>query len=93
LEKCADFITLIEKGQIVASSEKNEFMESYRLLSGSESQLHQVKERLISYKINSFGFTGLIHSRDFDSSSDIKATTPSLEEIMIYFAKKEDTYV
>ncbi|QJD85637.1 ABC transporter ATP-binding protein [Cohnella herbarum] len=93
LEKCADFITFIVNGQIIASSEKNEFMESYRLLSGNESQLNRVKERLISYKINSFGFTGLIHSRDFDSSSDIKATTPNLEEIMIYFAKKEDMHV
>lgn len=93
LEKCADFITFIENGQIIASSEKNDFMESYRLLSGNESQLNRVKEQLISYKINSFGFTGLIHSKDFDSSSDIKAITPSLEEIMIYFAKKEDIYV
>ncbi|GIP26991.1 ABC transporter ATP-binding protein [Paenibacillus sp. J23TS9] len=90
LEKCADFITFIENGQIIASSEKNDFMESYRLLSGNESQLNRVKEQLISYKINSFGFTGLIHSKDFDSASDIKAITPSLEEIMIYFAKKED---
>lgn len=93
LEKCADFITFIENGQIVASSEKNEFMESYRLLSGSESQLNQVKDKMISYKVNSFGFTGLIHSRDFDSTSDIRAATPNLEEIMIYFAKKEDAYV
>ncbi|MBU5673625.1 ABC transporter ATP-binding protein [Paenibacillus brevis] len=93
LEKCADFITFIDNGQIVASSEKNELLESYRLLSGSESQLNQVKDKMISYKVNSFGFTGLIPSGDFDSSSDIRAATPSLEEIMIYFAKKEDMYV
>ncbi|MFC5702744.1 ABC transporter ATP-binding protein [Cohnella faecalis] len=93
LEKCADFITYIENGKIINSSEKHEFMESYRLLNGSVSQLDQVKERLISYKVNSFGFTGLIHSKDFIPSSDIKATTPSLEDIMIYFAKKEDTNV
>ncbi|WP_442603286.1 ABC transporter ATP-binding protein [Paenibacillus sp. KN14-4R] len=93
LEKCADFITYIENGQIINSAEKEEFMESYRLLSGSESQLSQVKEQLISYKKNSFGFTGLIHTKDLDPSSDVKAATPSLEEIMIYFAKKEDMYV
>lgn len=93
LEKCADLITFIENGQIIHSSEKEEFKESYRLLNGNETQLNQVKERLISYKINSFGFTGLIRSCDFDTSSDIKATIPSLEEIMIYFAKKEDMYV
>nr|WP_255291888.1 AAA family ATPase [Bacillus pseudomycoides] len=93
LEKCADFITFIENGQIINSSEKDEFIASYRLLNGNGNQLNQVKENLISYKINSFGFTGLIHSKDFDPSSDIKATTPSLEEIMIYFSKKEDMYV
>ncbi|QTH45184.1 ABC transporter ATP-binding protein [Cohnella sp. LGH] len=93
LEKCADFITFIANGQIVGSAEKNEFVESYRLLNGSESQLDQVKERLISYKVNSFGFTGLIHFRDFVPISGIKAVTPSLEEIMIYFAKKEDLHV
>jgi ABC-type multidrug transport system, ATPase component len=93
LEKCADFITFIDNGRIVASSEKHEFMESYRLVSGSESQLDQVKARLISYKSSSFGFTGLIHAQDFDPSTGLNSTTPSLEEIMIYFAKKEDSHV
>ncbi|MGN7760617.1 ABC transporter ATP-binding protein [Paenibacillus sp. 22594] len=94
LERCADYITFIEHGQIVASSEKNEFKESYRLLSGSEAQLSEVKEHLISYKLNSFGFTGLIHTKDIDPLSNLRATTPSLDEIMIYFAKKkEDVYV
>jgi len=89
LEKCADYITFIADGRIVNSAEKEEFKETYRLLSGSDSQLNLVKNRLISYKTNSFGFTGLIHAIDFDPASGIKATTPSLEEIMIYHAKKE----
>ncbi|SFD57549.1 ABC-2 type transport system ATP-binding protein [Paenibacillus catalpae] len=93
LEKCADFITFIENGQIVKSAEKEAFVETYRLLSGKESQLSEVKELLISYKKNSFGFTGLIHADDFDPASGINAAIPSLEEIMIYFAKKEDMYV
>lgn len=93
LEKCADYITYIDNGQIINSSEKEEFINTYRLLNGKESQLDQVKDQLISYKKNSFGFTGLIHSKDFDSSSDIKSTLPNLEEIMIYVSKKEDMYV
>jgi ABC-2 type transport system ATP-binding protein len=93
LEKCADYITYINNGQIINSSEKEEFINTYRLLSGKESQLGEVKDKLISYKKNSFGFTGLIHSKDFDSSSDIKSALPNLEEIMIYFSKKEELYV
>jgi len=93
LEKCADFITFIDNGTIINSSEKDAFIESYRLLNGNEGQLNQVKERLISYKINTFGFTGLIRTSDFDPTFDMKATTPNLEEIMIYFAKKEGVHV
>lgn len=93
LEKCADYITYIDNGKIINSSEKEEFINTYRLLSGKESQLDQVKDQLISYKKNSFGFTGLIHSKDFDPSSDIKSALPNLEEIMIYVSKEEDMYV
>lgn len=93
LEKCADYITFIADGQIIQSAEKEEFKESYLLLNGSESELSRVKERMISYKVNSFGFTGLIRSQDYDPSSGIRAAIPSLEEIMIYFAKKEPAYV
>lgn len=89
LEKCADYITFISNGQIIRSSEKEEFKESYFLLNGTASELDQVKDKMISYKTNSFGFTGLIHANDFDPSCSINAATPSLEEVIIYYTKAE----
>ncbi|MFF2481374.1 ABC transporter ATP-binding protein [Paenibacillus sp. NPDC058071] len=93
LEKCADYITYIDNGRIIKSSDKEDFIDTYRLVNGKEEQLHLIKDRLISYKKNSFGFTGLIHTKDFDSSLDVKSTVPNLEEIMIYFSKKEGAHV
>ncbi|WP_339203965.1 ABC transporter ATP-binding protein [Paenibacillus sp. FSL K6-3182] len=93
LEKCADYITFIDNGHIINSSEKEEFIDTYRLVSGKEEQLDLIKDQLIAYKKNSFGFTALIHTKDFDPSWNIKSTLPSLEEIMIYFAKKEIVHV
>ncbi|TNJ64483.1 ABC transporter ATP-binding protein [Paenibacillus hemerocallicola] len=93
LEKCADYVTYIHNGQIINSAEKEEFIDTYRLLNGKKEQLDMVKNHLIGYKTNSFGFTGLIHTKDFDPSSDIKSSVPNLEEIMIYCSKKEDMYV
>ncbi|RJE84766.1 ABC transporter ATP-binding protein [Paenibacillus sp. 1011MAR3C5] len=90
LEKCADYITFIHNGEIIKSAEKEEFVDAYRLLNGKKEQLDLIKDRLISYKVNSFGFTGLIHTKDFDSSLDIRSAIPNLEEIMIYCSKKED---
>jgi ABC-2 type transport system ATP-binding protein len=93
LEKCADYITYIHNGQMINSAEKEQFIDTYRLLNGKKEQLDIVKNQLIAYKTNSFGFTGLIHTKDFDPSSDIKSSVPNLEEIMIYCSKKEDMYV
>ncbi|OXM15660.1 ABC transporter ATP-binding protein [Paenibacillus herberti] len=93
LEKCADYITYIHNGQIINSAEKEEFIDTYRLLNGKNEQLDLVKNNLNSYKTSSFGFTGLIHTKDFDPTLDIKASIPNLEEIMIYFSKKEELYV
>jgi ABC-2 type transport system ATP-binding protein len=93
LEKCADYITYIHNGQIINSAEKEEFVDTYRLLNGKKEQLDLFKDRLIAYKINSFGFTGLIHAKDFDPSVDIKSAVPNLEEIMIYFSRKENMHV
>jgi ABC-2 type transport system ATP-binding protein len=92
LEKCADYITFIDNGRIVNSSEKEEFIDTYRLVNGKESQLSMVRDQLISYKINSFGFTGMIHTKDLDPSLDIQAALPNLEEIMIYLSRKEDLH-
>ncbi|SDT37824.1 ABC-2 type transport system ATP-binding protein [Paenibacillaceae bacterium GAS479] len=93
LEKCADYITYIHNGQIINSAEKEEFIDTYRLLNGKNEQLDLIKNQLIAYKTNSFGFTGLIHTKDFNPSLDIKSSIPNLEEIMIYCSKKEDLYV
>ncbi|MEV5025496.1 ABC transporter ATP-binding protein [Paenibacillus sp. LPE1-1-1.1] len=93
LEKCADYITYIDNGQIINSAEKEEFIDTYRLVNGREDQLDLIKDQLIAYKTNSFGFTGLIPTSDFDPSLDLKSTVPNLEEIMIYFSKKEDMHV
>ncbi|UQZ36944.1 ABC transporter ATP-binding protein [Paenibacillus sp. PK3_47] len=93
LEKCADYITYIHNGQIINSAGKEDFVDTYRLLNGKKEQLELVKNRLISCKINSFGFTGLIHTKDLDPSSGIKSTLPNLEEIMIYYSRKDEINV
>lgn len=92
LEKCADYITFIHNGQIVNSADKEQFIDSYRLLSGSLEQLDTLKDQLISYKTNAFGFTGLIHTEQLDPSLDVKTAIPNLEEIMIYVTKQEATH-
>lgn len=39
LEKCADFITYIKNGEIIASTDKDDFLGSYKIMKGTGDQL------------------------------------------------------
>src|SRR5574344_457495 len=79
LEKCADYITFIQEGQIVASSDKDYFIDSYKIISGDKTQLNEIKDELISYKVNSFGFTGMISTHKTQTIKGFKLSIPTLE--------------
>ncbi len=92
LEKCADFITYIHEGRIVASTTKDEFLAAYRVVKGTRDQLGaELRQNLISCRVNEFGFSGLMESSDIATFQDhgLNFEAPSLEDIMIYFAKQE----
>ena len=91
LEKCADYITFIKDGKLVDSCAKDDLIDKYRLVNGTKENLKSIKDKLISYKENSFGFNGLIKTEDVTKNSSVQFGQPSLDDIMIYFAHKEDS--
>ena len=90
LEKCADYITYIKNGRIIGSGTKDDFINTYKIVRGNMQQLEAIKGKMISYKTNAYGFSGLINSKDYEPISGITAEEPTLDEIMIFHAKKED---
>ncbi len=90
LEKCADHILYIDNGVIVGSDTKDDFLEGYRLVKGDTQQLNESRNSaLVSMKLNPYGFTGLIRSTDLPLFSDFAVESATMEEIMIYHAKRE----
>ncbi len=89
LDKCADYITFIQNGHIIDSCSKDDFIDKYRLVNGESDKLQEVKEVLVGYKTNAFGFNGLIETKSYKSSYPVRVAQPSLDDIMIYFAEKE----
>jgi ABC-2 type transport system ATP-binding protein len=92
LEKCADFITYIINGRIVESCTKDELLENYRLVKGTAQELPQIEPLLVASKTHAYGFTGLIKTDYLPAKNDLEIEIPTLEEIMIYHAKKEGSY-
>jgi ABC-2 type transport system ATP-binding protein len=93
LEKCADFITYIENGRMIASCEKDELIASYRIVKGTAAQRAQIESRLISAKPHAYGFTGLVKTKDLSAKEEVTIEAPTLEDIMIYHARKENRHV
>jgi len=93
LDKCADFITYIENGRMIASCEKDELIASYRIVKGTAAQQEAIQSRLIGTKPHAFGFTGLIKTKDLTTADEVSIEAPTLEDIMIYHAKKENHHV
>lgn len=90
LEKCADYITYIKNGRIVASTDKESFKDSYILVSGKKEDLTpELKEKLIGLHEQKFGFEGLLHSEDNALASKCECSKPSLEDIMIHVERRE----
>jgi ABC-2 type transport system ATP-binding protein len=90
LEKCADFITYIHAGKIVNTDTKDDFMEGYRIVQGSRDLLTPALEaKLISHRDHSFGFSGLVKTEHAAGLSGLTLEAPNLEDIMIYYARKE----
>ena len=88
LEKCADFITYIKDGEIVASMEKDAFLNSYRVVKGTGEQLtKELRRKLIGYKRNAFGFSGLIRSEDDHQDLGLVSSAADIESVMIYYEK------
>lgn len=60
LEKIADYITYINKGNIVFSKSKEEILDNYAIVKGDKNILNKdLKEKFIGIKENAFGFEAL----------------------------------
>lgn len=88
LEKCADYITYIKKGAIIASGEKDAFLNTYKIVKGTTEQLSVLRPLLIGYKEHAFGFTGLIKTADMPIDNGLDVSSADIESVMIYLEKE-----
>lgn len=90
LEKCADFITYIKKGEILASTDKDTFLESYKIIKGTADQLtDELSHKLIGCREHKFGFEALIKTEDLNAVPNGSEVLPAdLESIMVYIERE-----
>lgn len=87
LDKCADYILFIDDGKVIAFDTKDDLLANHRLVHGKTSELDAVRDRLIGWKSNSFGFTGLVRTADADRTG-LATEAPDLHDLMVYYTKE-----
>ncbi len=91
LEKCADYITYIKKGQILASDEREAFRQSYISVAGKKEQLSpEAEPKIIGLHVHQLGFEGLMKTEDkaLAEKCGFEISDPSLEDIMIHIERR-----
>jgi ABC-2 type transport system ATP-binding protein len=89
LEKIADYITVIDNGDIFYSGTKDDLMESFCIVRGGLHELtDSLKNKIIGLTTNIAGFAGLLPASEMKHlTSEIVTETPSIDEILISISK------
>ena len=94
LERIADYITLIDNGNIFYSGTKDDLIDSYRVVKGGLNDLlDPFREKIIGLTKNNTGFSGLIRASDGKYlPEEIVTEPPSIDEILVAISKREGSH-
>ena len=88
LDRCADRITYIRNGRILASEALDAYLARYRAISIAEEQLTSYgREKLIGLKPARHGYTAIARVEDMDTLA-LEGKPADLETIMIHMEKE-----
>lgn len=91
LEKCADSIVYIKKGEIVASEKKEDFTGGYRLVSGDKGDFYGIKDCAIYHKTENGRFSALFKKDDaVNLGGKYEISIPDLETVMVYNERRDE---
>jgi ABC-2 type transport system ATP-binding protein len=92
LDKVADYVTLIDGGEIILSEPKDEIIENYGLVKGPKEIIDKNgREVFVSIKESKYGFEGLSKDKQKIKTmykDKVIIEKPQLEDIMLYFTRR-----
>lgn len=93
LEKCADYIIFIYKGQVILQGEKDYILETHSIVKGKKELLDEdTKKVMISVKSTGYNFEGLTDNKKkaFDIfGNEVIYERANLEDIMLYYTGRK----
>ena len=90
VERIADYITVIDNGNIFYSGTKDDLIEGYRIVKGGPNDLlDSFRRKIIGLKKNNTGFSGLIPASERKYlPGGIITAPPTIDEILVAIGKR-----
>jgi ABC-2 type transport system ATP-binding protein len=94
LERIADYITLIDHGNIFYTGTKDDLLDKFLIVKGGPNDLTSpLKEKIIGLSHASTGFSGMIQASEKRLlSKEIVIEQPTIDEILVAISKGGTTY-
>lgn len=86
LEKIADMLIMIDGGRIVFQEEKDQLLDSYRIIKGSTEKLNaDTRKYFLDIEESDFGFMGITKQASdvMQHMQDVIAERPTIEDILL----------
>ncbi len=91
LDKVADYMVYIKQGEVVMNGDRESVINGFRLVQGTHEALtDSIRDMLIGYKENAFGFNGLIREEDIGKAHGLRIAKADIESIMLYTEETSD---
>lgn len=97
LDKVADYITLVDRGRVVLSQDKEALLERYLIIRGEKKLLQRIpKELFIAVRRHPHGFEAMTGNNEqikayLTPTDQVAWQQATLEDIMYYFSKRSKT--
>lgn len=90
LEQVADYITYLERGQLIYTGSMEELLEKYVIIKGAPNQMtDDLKNQILGIRQTDIGFEGLIDAKTAGKYQDkYILDIPTIDEIMIHINKE-----
>ena len=89
LDRLADYVTLIDKGQMIFSEDKEKLLMAYRLVSAEDYKINLLrKDRMVYKEVGTYGSRALMRGDRYEAyDKAFSLEVPTLEDIMYFTVK------
>lgn len=92
LDRMADYIIYLEKGNLLLAMDIEELRDTYRIVAGEEYKVNLLPKEAIIYKERgAYGTKALVHhKRRYNYDTSLTVVPPTIEELMYFITKRKN---